>query len=157
MPRGDVAIIGSAERSNDLLREKRRIMTNEWRCFHCDEVFTEHAAALEHFGESMCDDPACQIDMTDVRAMENQLRQYRNEDTELHRAIHSMQADHAVALRREEEKGYERGLRDYSELFNAANRALREISGRFPDVMSARCILKHALDPTSQSAKTEKP
>lgn len=60
----------------------------------------------------MCDDPACQIDMTDVRAMENQLRQYREEDTVLHREIHRMQADHAVALQREEEKGYARGLND---------------------------------------------
>jgi hypothetical protein len=22
-----------------------------WRCFHCDEIFTERAAAAEHFGE----------------------------------------------------------------------------------------------------------
>lgn len=87
-------------------------MSREWRCFHCDEVFTDAALAEEHFGVSMCDDPACQIDMTDVRAMENQLRQYRNEDTYLHREVHRLQAEHAVALRREEEKGYERGLRD---------------------------------------------
>jgi hypothetical protein len=88
------------------------LAVKSWRCFHCDEVFTDHAAALEHFGESMCDDPACQIDMTDVRAMENQLRQYREEDTALHRELRRMESDHATALRREEEKGYARGLRD---------------------------------------------
>jgi hypothetical protein len=37
---------------------------------------------------------------------------YQGEDTELHREIQRLQADHAVALRREEEKGYARGLRD---------------------------------------------
>jgi hypothetical protein len=34
------------------------------------------------------------------------------EDTELHREIYRLKADHATALRREEEKGYARGLRD---------------------------------------------
>ena len=102
-------------------------MSKEWRCFHCDEVFTDSAAAEEHFGASMCDDPACQIDMTDVRAMENQLRQYRNEDTELHRQIHSMQADHAVALRREEENGYAKGLRDLRPVCEALRELVSEI------------------------------
>ena len=77
-----------------------------------DEVFTDEAAAREHFGESLCADPACQIDMTDVRGMENQLRQYHEEDTVLHRKIRSMEADHATALRREEEAGYAKGLVD---------------------------------------------
>lgn len=84
----------------------------EWRCFHCDEVFTDEHKAREHFGESMCDDPACQIDIVDVRAMQNQLTRYHNEDTDLHREIHKLIAEHAVALRREEEKGYARGIRD---------------------------------------------
>jgi hypothetical protein len=87
-------------------------MNKRWRCFHCDEVFIDETAAREHFGETLCADPACQIDMTDVRAMENQLRQYHEEDTVLHREIHALKADHAVALRREEEKGYARGLAD---------------------------------------------
>jgi len=39
-------------------------------------------------------------------------RRYREEDTDLHRELRRMESDHATALRREEEKGYARGLRD---------------------------------------------
>ena len=33
----------------------------KWRCFHCDEVFTDKRAAWEHFGDTGCvsDVPAC--------------------------------------------------------------------------------------------------
>lgn len=40
------------------------------------------------------------------------LERYRWEDTDLHRQIHSIQAEHSAALRRAEEIGYDRGLRD---------------------------------------------
>jgi hypothetical protein len=33
----------------------------EWRCFHCDEVFTDKTEAREHFGEYLDDSPACLI------------------------------------------------------------------------------------------------
>jgi hypothetical protein len=44
--------------------------------------------------------------------MQDMVRRYQSEDTDLHREIYRMQADHATALRREEEKGYARGLED---------------------------------------------
>lgn len=32
-----------------------------WRCFHCDESFTDEAEAREHFGATLYRDPACQL------------------------------------------------------------------------------------------------
>jgi hypothetical protein len=90
-----------------------------WRCFHCDEVFTTRVDAECHFGRWESDEPACKIkapgEFALLQALRNahtQLWRYRNDDSDILRAMASMQADHAVALRREEEKGYARGLRD---------------------------------------------
>lgn len=63
-----------------------------------------------HFGKSEHREAACTVDVAHLRDLEDQLRSYRNEDTELYRQIARMQSEHATALRREEEKGYERGL-----------------------------------------------
>lgn len=84
----------------------------EWRCFHCDEVFADEAPAAEHFGTSQHQEPACQIDITKYREMEETVRRYNEEDTDLHREIHRLHASHQRELQREEEKGYARGLAD---------------------------------------------
>jgi hypothetical protein len=39
----------------------------EWRCFHCDELFTEEAEAREHFGTDESKTPACRLPAGDVR------------------------------------------------------------------------------------------
>ncbi|HEM8998852.1 TPA: hypothetical protein U2T46_000887 [Burkholderia cenocepacia] len=85
-----------------------------WRCFHCDEVFTDQESAALHFGTSERQSPACSIDVTEYRAMERRMHAYNEEDTDLHRTIHRLQAQHQTELRREEEKGYARGLADGS-------------------------------------------
>lgn len=88
-----------------------------WVCFHCGEHFPGNAdgtyRARLHFGPTgPNDEPKCQITAYRLRAMEAELRRYREEDTELHQEIARLKCEHATALRREEEKGYERGLRD---------------------------------------------
>lgn len=83
-----------------------------WTCFHCGETFTHPNAARLHFGETPSDEPKCKISAHRLRAMEEELRRYRAEDTDLHRQIARMEFDHVVALRREEENGYARGLED---------------------------------------------
>lgn len=84
----------------------------EWRCFHCGETFDNRESAALHFGTSEIQAPACTIDIAEYRAMEARMRDYNNEDTELHREIARLQGKHATELRREEEKGYARGLAD---------------------------------------------
>lgn len=86
-----------------------------WRCFYCDEVFTDRESAHLHFGAGNFLDqktPGCQIDIAAYRAMEETVRRYQEEDADIHRAMHRMAGEHALALRREEEKGYARGMRD---------------------------------------------
>lgn len=90
----------------------KRVQQPEWRCFHCDDVFTDREKAAEHFGTTLLADPACQIDLLHFRLMEKLHLGYLDEDTELHREIARLHADHHTALRHEEEKGYVRGLAD---------------------------------------------
>lgn len=87
-----------------------------WTCFHCGmhfgPTFQGWQEAFHHFGENVRGDAYCQMTARQVRGMEDMLRQYREEDTALHRHIARIESEHAIALRREEEKGYARGLRD---------------------------------------------
>lgn len=90
-----------------------------WRCFHCDEVLRTQRDARLHFGNTNGSEPACLIKapgefalLTVLRNAEDELARHRSEDTDVLRAMWSMQSDHAEALRREEEKGYARGIED---------------------------------------------
>lgn len=92
-----------------------------WRCFHCGETFTraQVKCARNHFGRDEGERPVCLIRepgeynvLRALRQAHDELSAYRAEDTELHRALHAMSAEHAGALRREEERGYAKGLHD---------------------------------------------
>lgn len=86
-----------------------------WRCFHCDEVFTDRTAALDHFGpDRLLSTPGCQIDVAEYRRMEEVFRRSVDEDTDLHRQIRSLRSDLDTAVRRAEEDGYAKGLADAS-------------------------------------------
>ena len=72
----------------------------KWRCFHCDEVFTDRQAAWEHFGDDhLCstDVPAC-IDplRTDEKQRAKELRDAREHAIKMQRE--SEEADEEVAL-----------------------------------------------------------
>lgn len=91
-----------------------------WRCFHCGEVFTDVAAARLHFGVDQDYEPGCVARVPDeerellrkIQEQEAELDGYRQEDSAKDRQMAAMRSDHATALLREEEKGYERGIRD---------------------------------------------
>ena len=92
-----------------------------WRCFHCGETFSlaQERWAREHFGLNCDATPICLIRtagegalLTALRAAEEELIGYRAEDTKILRAMWAMQADHVQALRREEDRGYAKGLSD---------------------------------------------
>lgn len=90
----------------------------DWRCFHCNELFTRRIDAQEHFGATQMDVPACQIKQHEVhlvhyiRKLEDELHRYRAEDSDVMRSIMVLESDHAMALQRAEELGYSRGVRD---------------------------------------------
>ena len=92
-----------------------------WTCFFCGETFTTPRKARDHFGAEPLADPACQIKAGEerglvikLRLVEAELARYRAEDGDTDRAMYAMRADHVVALRRAEEEGYARGLKDGS-------------------------------------------
>lgn len=99
-------------------RQSRAI---RWRCFHCGDAFTraQERLARDHFGRDCSETPVCLMRVPGehnllqaLRAAQDELAAYRAEDTDLMRALHAMSADHQVALRREEERGYAKGLHD---------------------------------------------
>jgi len=44
-----------------------------WECFHCGEIFTDKAAATEHFGFSEASEPSCHMTVAGVRRLEEQV------------------------------------------------------------------------------------
>lgn len=84
----------------------------QWRCFHCDEVCTDRASALEHFGTDRHCDPICKVDRAEYRRMEKRNIEHTLEDTQLHRALHAKDAEMQTKVRQAEETGYARGLED---------------------------------------------
>lgn len=95
-----------------------------WTCFHCGEHFpsgtlADQRRARDHFGADPGALAACQIKAGEERGLLMKLRRlelanerYRTEDSDKDREFHALRAQHVVALRRAEEEGYERGLRD---------------------------------------------
>jgi hypothetical protein len=84
----------------------------QWTCFHCGETFLEREDARLHFGDDYMSDAACQIDIKAVREMETLLARYRAEDSDKDRDYYRMRAEHTIALRVAEERGYRSGLVD---------------------------------------------
>jgi hypothetical protein len=83
-----------------------------WTCFHCGETFVDRKAASLHFGRDEMAHAACQIDIAKYREMSELHERHLAEDSDADRRYYQQQSEHAVALRREEEKGYARGLAD---------------------------------------------
>lgn len=89
----------------------------QWRCFHCDQIFRNEYEAGIHFGADQACTCACVLPheghlVEHIRDLESQLASYRNESDKIMQSIVTLEAEHATALQREEEKGYERGVRD---------------------------------------------
>ncbi len=90
----------------------------QWRCFHCDELFKTYNTARDHFGDNQLEEPACQIKSGEgglvrrIRELQFELAKFYTENTEIDKYVARLNSDHYRELRREEEKGYERGMRD---------------------------------------------
>lgn len=96
-----------------------------WRCFFCDEVFHTKETAAEHFGSDdgcYSEGPACKLNELEggllklYREALAELWHYRNDDSEVSKTLYKLGGDHAVTLRRAEEEGYAKGLKDGREL-----------------------------------------
>ena len=78
------------------LKSENETLKHGWRCFHCDELFSDKHQARLHFGDvgyyGAYGTPACCVDAAHLRDLEKQLSKYRNDDTDLHRQIHASAA-----------------------------------------------------------------
>ncbi len=91
-----------------------------WRCFHCGDVFRNPRHAASHFGIDQLQEPGCVAVLRHgeshllnrIRDLEGELRRYRDEDSDIMRWAYAKEADHRAALIREEERGYNKGVRD---------------------------------------------
>lgn len=97
-------------------------MRKRWRCFNCDEVFTRRVDAALHFGSDQGALAACEIKAHEghlvvaLRKAEEQLARYRADDSDVMRSIMTLEGEHAAAVRRAEEDGYNKGVQDMKAL-----------------------------------------
>lgn len=125
------ALYSACEADEEIARLKAEA-ERTWRCFHCGEACKGEADARNHFGSLEGSEPACQIKaagefalLRALRNAEERLQRYHAEDSDIMRAMASMQSDHSVALRREEEAGYGKAvahMRAEAQLLKAALR-----------------------------------
>lgn len=93
-----------------------------WRCFYCDEVFTSEQDAEEHFGAQRGSLAGCQLKghehglLRIVREQEEELAQHRSENTEFIRTMETLKSEQADEVRRAEELGYGRAVREMQRL-----------------------------------------
>ncbi|MBB4797965.1 hypothetical protein HNP32_001689 [Brevundimonas bullata] len=93
-----------------------------WRCFHCDETFTDRRCAAAHFGADEDAAPACQIKGSEVGLVEALRRAEKdagdawfaihNESTEAAQAYYAQNSRHREQMVAVEQAGYDRGLAD---------------------------------------------
>jgi hypothetical protein len=137
----------------------------EWRCFQCDEVFTDEACAKLHFGEYQDCTPICKVGAERYRDLENQLASYRSESDAASKAFYALGAEHSQALIREEQRGYDKGLRDarHEEIWRwlavpadplraAINTAIAK--GLYPQITYTRPADQHFSPPDPERAWT---
>lgn len=109
-----------------------------WRCFHCDEYFTDREEAALHFGTLLGDEPGCKLNKLEggllglLRQAHLELRSYREEDTALLRQVWSLGAESNTKIREAEERGYARGMKDsaFATVYNATIEEMVTIIGR---------------------------
>lgn len=82
----------------------------QWRCFHCDQVFTSFKWAQEHFGVDQFNTPACKISHAEghmiayIRKLEAEIEEYRRESHDILLAAYSLDMDARSRERTAEER-----------------------------------------------------
>jgi hypothetical protein len=122
----DIAVVSLGTLASFLARLDRAEARGAWRCFHCDEVFTDKRCARDHFGSDETSEPACRIKAGAERSMLTALRRseddcnemmsrLQSESTDAAKAYYAQTARHQAQLRAAEELGFERGIAAHGE------------------------------------------
>lgn len=131
----------------------------QWRCFHCEEVFTSKRCAEAHFGRTEDSQPACIIKAGAEGSLVEALRRAEedaaqawsaiaSETTDAAKAYYAQQSRHSQQLRLAEEAGYERGLHDASHEAMRAEAAAAALAA----LTAENARLRAALEPFSEFA-----
>jgi flagellar biosynthesis/type III secretory pathway protein FliH len=93
------------------------VARKQWRCFHCDTVFTDQFEAGIHFGADLAGTCACVLPheqhlVEHIRDLESQLQSYRDESDKVMRSIMTLETEKQRAVQNAEEAGYAKGLSD---------------------------------------------
>lgn len=91
-----------------------------WRCFHCDDVFTNVTHAAAHFGIDQMQQPGCVKVLRNgenylldrIFTLQQELKRFYDEDSDIMRWRAAKSIQHSHELRSEEERGYNKGVRD---------------------------------------------
>lgn len=103
-----------------------------WRCFHCNETFTNPKHAATHFGTDEAATPACKLTQSEthliayIRQLERDLTQYRHEDSHILRAIQAKEFEQQQALTQAEEHGYNKGVQEAKQQLKQEIETLRK-------------------------------
>lgn len=116
-----------------------------WRCFYCGDVFSTAETAEVHFGSFEGTRPICAVGAEHYREMEAQLRSYQAEIDPASKTFYALGAKHAGEVRRAEEEGYNKGVRDGGALLFRYEEALRDIATGGWTSTTARRIAETAL------------
>lgn len=93
----------------------------QWRCFFCDELFTDRREAAQHFGvfdACEADQVACKLmahqkHVIDyIRKLEREVRQYMAENIPVVRAMYAVEFLSDQKAKDAEERGYNKGVHD---------------------------------------------
>lgn len=118
------------------------IEPKEWRCFHCDEVFTDRQEAMLHFGIDELKNPACLIKgdrplLQALREAEEQADQVLHdlhcENTETLRAYRNLQQRFAKVTEALEQTGFDKGV---SQARDEQREVLNQMVGALQFVLS---------------------
>lgn len=100
-------------KAHDLVLAAFGIPIKSWRCFHCDEVFTDKDKARLHFGnDSVSGEAMCQVTAERYREVEGQLETYRIESDATSRTFFANGVEAQRMATEAEQKGYNRGIAD---------------------------------------------
>ncbi len=101
----------------------------EWRCFHCDELFTTRQAAQDHFGLDELELPGCVQVLTETeRALVADRREWR-------RRAHTAEAEVETLEHRLSSEGWE--LRRFGPEVRTIHQAWLEHEGKVGELLAA--------------------
>jgi hypothetical protein len=114
----------------------------EWRCFHCDEVFTNPKHAAAHFGIDQLQDPGCVQKLTggedhlltEILRLRTEMLGHWDEDSRVMQWSRAKVSEVEAKIPAAEQTGYDKGVADCRAQMREAYDLLKSArEGWFPE------------------------